>query len=84
MVDDTPQTWWLTARRRVERRDRRTFDTLVLLVCWRLWKQRNARVFQNARRQYSVVGLIEQVLADWDQWIKAGLGGRAAFARVVH
>jgi hypothetical protein len=54
------------------------------LVCWRLWKQRNARVFNNISKQYSALGLVMQVLADWNHWIIDGIGGREAFARVVH
>jgi hypothetical protein len=57
---------------------------LAILICWRLWKQRNARAFANVRGQFSAVGLVEQVLAEWDLWTKAGLGGCNAFARVVH
>ncbi|KAK1601663.1 hypothetical protein QYE76_053391 [Lolium multiflorum] len=76
--------WWLTTRARVRANERRTFDTLVILVSWRLWKQRNARAFDNRRWQFSVEGLVEQVLADWALWTKAGLRGCSTFARVVH
>jgi hypothetical protein len=38
--------------------------TLVVLVSWRLWRQRNARCFNNTEKQFSVQGLIDQVVAD--------------------
>jgi hypothetical protein len=47
------ERWWTEARKRLRREDRRNFDTLVLLVAWTLWKQRNARVFGNIERQLS-------------------------------
>jgi hypothetical protein len=85
-ADDQWNEWWLSTRARVRTPERRAFDThtLVILVSWRLWKQRNARVFDNLRGQFSVEGLVEQVLADWALWTKAGLRGCNTFARVVH
>jgi hypothetical protein len=87
---DTPQVaepwqdWWLRVRAAFRTKERRGFDALVILVSWRLWRQRNARCFQNVNKQYSVHGLIEQILEDWRQWHRAGLGGSNTFARVVH
>jgi hypothetical protein len=87
---DTPQVaepwqdWWLRVRAVIRTRERRGFDALVILVSWILWRQRNARCFQNVNKQYSVQGLIEQILKDWRQWQRAGLGGSNTFARVVH
>jgi hypothetical protein len=81
---DTIQSWWLSARRGIASRDRRGFDSLVILIGWRLWKQRNARCFQNVSRQFSVQGLVNQIVDEWKQWYLAGLGGSRNFARVVH
>jgi hypothetical protein len=81
---DSMQTWWLQARECFSSKDRKGFDTLVILISWRLWKQRNARVFQNLNKQYSVEGLIDQITQDWEQWATAGLGGCISYARVVH
>jgi hypothetical protein len=49
-----------------------------------LGNKRNARVFHNVSKQFSVMGLVNQILLDWDQWHVAGLGGRNQFVRVVH
>jgi hypothetical protein len=81
---DSLHSWWLVARQRIPGQDRRGFDTLAILVCWRLWKQRNVRCFQELGRQFSVTGLVDQIVADWNQWGIADLGGRSTFARVVH
>ena len=83
-LTDTLFSLWLRERRRFSKKDMKGFDTFVSLVCRRLWKQKNARVFQDSRGPYSVVGLVEQILADWKLWRDAGLGVNNSFARVVH
>lgn len=83
-LTDSLQLWWRRERSRFSNKDRRGLDTFVILGCWRLWKQRNARVFHNTRGQFSVSGLVEQIIADWNLWRSAGLGGSNSFARVVH
>ena len=45
--DVDPFLWWAWARRRVPRGSRKGFDSLVMLTCWVLWKERNARTFRN-------------------------------------
>jgi hypothetical protein len=44
------ERWWMEARRRLRRENMRGFDTLVLMIVWTLWKQRNARVCGNLER----------------------------------
>jgi hypothetical protein len=44
-VDDRLEDWWLVARQRIQVRERSGFDARVMLTCWSIWKQRNARVF---------------------------------------
>jgi hypothetical protein len=61
------QSWWSQTRAHFQSKETRGFDSLVVLVSWRLWRQRNARCFQNTQKQYSVRGLIEQIMADWRQ-----------------
>jgi hypothetical protein len=83
-ASDSLQSWWFEARKRFGKKEKRGFDTLVILISWRLWKQRNARVFGNITRQFSEEALVDQIMLDWELWTKAGLGGCVSFARVVH
>jgi hypothetical protein len=68
------ERWWTEARKSLRREDRREFDTLVLLIAWTLWKQRNARVFGNLERQLSTEQTIDSVLEEFALW-RAARGG---------
>jgi hypothetical protein len=43
--------WWLRMRKVVAKPSRKGFDTLVWLVAWSLWKERNRRVHERAALQ---------------------------------
>jgi hypothetical protein len=62
------ERWWTETRKRLRREDMRGFDTLVLLIAWTLWKQRNARVFGNLERQLSTQQIIDTVLEEFSLW----------------
>jgi hypothetical protein len=47
------EDWWLDGRTRIAEKDRKAFDARVMLTCWSLWKQRDARAFNNVSRQCS-------------------------------
>jgi hypothetical protein len=81
---DNLQDWWALARKRFRRKEKKGFDSFIILIAWRIWKQRNARIFDNVARQFSEVQLVEQIVEEWDLWAKASLGGCNLFARVVH
>jgi hypothetical protein len=75
------ERWWTEARKRLRREDRRGFDTLVLLIAWTLWKQRNARVFGNLQRQLSTEQMIDSVLEEFSLWWAARGGERRGMLR---
>ncbi|XP_071678352.1 uncharacterized protein [Lolium perenne] len=75
------ERWWTEARKMLRREDRREFDTLVLLIAWTLWKQRNARVFGNLERQLSTEQTIESVLEEFALWRAARGGERRVMLR---
>jgi hypothetical protein len=75
------QSWWLRARGLVHRLHRWEFETLVILVSWILWKQRNARVFGNTREQYSPIELVHRIKEDFELWKLARQGGRLNMPR---
>jgi hypothetical protein len=62
--------WWLRVRKVVAKPSRKGFDTLVLLVAWSLWKERNSRVHEQAALQ--PVALVGDILEDARLWARAG------------
>ena len=68
-TEDTLGDWWVSARKRIDKRYGRGFDTICILVCWNLWKQRNGRVFRRTdlRNVGGTVDLIWQELAMWSR-----------------
>jgi hypothetical protein len=62
--------WWLLLRRGLPKEQKQGVDTAVMLVSWRIWKERNARVFNNV--ELSANQLTHAVLSEGDQWIQAG------------
>jgi hypothetical protein len=37
--------WWASRRRRLSKQGRKAFDSMVVLTCWMIWLQQNARTF---------------------------------------
>jgi hypothetical protein len=46
------QEWWASERNKQRGRAKRDFDTLVCTMTYPLWKNRNAWVFEDERRQH--------------------------------
>jgi hypothetical protein len=42
--------WWMRTRERVPKHQRKAFDSLVILVAWLLWLERNDRTFSSRSR----------------------------------
>jgi hypothetical protein len=76
MSDDRLGSWWLQQRLRVDHVARPPFDSLLLLICWCIWKERNKRTFW---RPTSDVDIVIQALAqEADEWVEAGFSCLAA------
>jgi hypothetical protein len=75
------EPWWDAARSLVCKKDRKSFDTLVLLTAWRLWKQRNARVFGNTAEQCNTTELLRRIADEFNMWKLARVGGRLLMPR---
>jgi len=62
--------WWTAARKRIPRDARKGFDSLVVLVSWLLWKERNNRTFD--RRARSAREFQAAVGNEIVMWIQGG------------
>jgi hypothetical protein len=73
--------WWMSAREDVPQALRWSFDSLVLLVTWDLWKERNRRTFD--RRSATPSELGAAILEEAAAWIGAGYGSLALLTGLV-
>lgn len=62
--------WWTQSRRALVKEHRKDFDSLVLLVTWSLWMERNARTFN--RRERTPLILTQDIIREAAVWTKAG------------
>jgi hypothetical protein len=74
-------SWWMDARCLVPKQLRRGFDSVVLLVSWRLWRERNARIFDN--NYISADQATRAVLDEGDDWITSGFTAFSEFLVVA-
>jgi hypothetical protein len=68
--DGGVSAWWLQRRLLLDSVKRRGFDSLVLLVSWEVWKERNARIFRN--EVSTAAAIAKRVHDEGSQWIDAG------------
>jgi hypothetical protein len=76
------EVWWLKARKKYKGKER-LIDTLIMAVCWSLWKHRNAFAFNNARQQLSVVDLACKIVDEFKSWVavRADIGASVGLGR---
>ena len=67
---DTLVDWWLEARKQVPGALSRGFNSLVLIVSWELWKERNRRTFDGVCATATQVLL--RIRTEGESWIAAG------------
>jgi hypothetical protein len=75
------ESWWTEARKRIQKRDRRRFDSMVISTAWSLWKQRNVRAFGNEREKKTLQQTLVAIKEDFQLWERARRGGRDRIAR---
>lgn len=61
--------WWTRSRKRVDKADRKTFDSMVLLISWCIWLERNCRTFNSTEK--NVVQLIQTIIDKASLWVAA-------------
>lgn len=59
--------WWTNGRKGRPREARRCFDTLVILISWLIWKERNRRVFDHQASQEELLSLVGDKVTLWLQ-----------------
>lgn len=69
--------WWLQLRRGHNNLKQRGVDSLVQLVIWCLWKERNSRIFDNAPGR-SISDMVHHIWSEGQLWISAGAKWLAA------
>uniref|UniRef100_J3NC79 Uncharacterized protein n=1 Tax=Oryza brachyantha TaxID=4533 RepID=J3NC79_ORYBR len=62
--------WWLLPRMNFRAKFKGAFDTLVMLTCWLIWKEHNARIFNQKFR--SAAELFSDLREEIRVWIMAG------------
>ena len=80
MEDVDIADWWLLQRRRVDLASRPLFDSLLLLVAWSIWKERNARVFW--RTPASVLAVVRAAFTEGEDWAMAGFAPMVALSNI--
>jgi hypothetical protein len=68
--------WWISQRGHLDRASRPPFDSLVLLIAWTVWKERNNQVF--GWRASSVMQVVRAVVHEGEIWALAGYAPLAA------
>ena len=63
--------WWLQSRKQLRKQMRKPFDSLVILVTWILWKERNQRIFQKVA--LPITDLINLISDEMSVWGHAGI-----------
>ncbi|BAH94054.1 Os07g0663200 [Oryza sativa Japonica Group] len=76
-IDCSLIDWWFEARRCFRTGYREIFDAVLMLVCWLIWKERNARIFEQRLR--SPEQLVEDIKEEINVWRSA-----AVFKEVQH
>jgi hypothetical protein len=71
------QDWWREAERNVSKQKKKGFNSILSLVAWRIWKHRNARVFDNASPNIHTI-----LLTIHDEALLWGLARAAALRQV--
>lgn len=81
-VGDRPlDVWWMEARGALSGALRRSFDSVVLLVSWIIWKERNRRTFDSLSK--STTEVLAQIQDEGSEWIAAGCSALGQLLAVV-
>ena len=71
-IQDNLREWWVHTRVLFTGTTRRKLDTMIVLVAWEVWRERNRRVFDKIVKPINV--LIEHIKNEAKQWNLASAG----------
>lgn len=70
-ANDHLVTWWIHSRKQIPKPRRKAFDSLVILVTWTIWLERNDRVFK--RKVQSPTAIVDFIWSELAQYARAKL-----------
>lgn len=68
--DEELPVWWIRQRALLQPQCRHAFDSLLLLIAWMVWKERNNRTFQRA--SLGAHELVKRIIREAEDWVDAG------------
>lgn len=66
-ADSSLADWWMSSRKWINKVDRKSFDSVVILISWSIWFERNARTFN--REKQTVTQLVQKITEEAWAWI---------------
>ena len=75
LTEESLGIWWLRQREWLSADSRPPFDTLLLLITWTIWKERNNRVFN--RITSNLAAIAQEVIREAQCWCEAGYSSLA-------
>jgi hypothetical protein len=64
--------WWNQAASNLQNKSKKKLNTMVILVIWTIWKERNGRVFENKVR--TLLQILDQIKSEARLWVLASRG----------
>lgn len=74
-------SWWLLKGERVDGAARPSFDSMVFLISWTLWKEWNDRTF--SRTACTQAMLLQKVIRKATDWVQAGFKTLGVFCSLM-
>lgn len=71
--------WWERSEKQVPKIHQKAWNSLVQIVWWHTWKERNARIFDN--KTSTVDQVMSRIKDDIEQWMAAG---KTKIAMLIH
>jgi hypothetical protein len=66
------RTWWKQALKNMQNAGKKKLNSIIMLVSWLIWRERNNRVFKNSYKP--IPQLIDQIQSEARMWSIASKG----------